>query len=422
MVQNGRAGTKVGEDLEFRILGPLEVSAAGKMLPLGGAKQRALLSILLINANRVVASDRLIELLWGEEPPDTAHNALQVYVSQFRKLLEPGHRQDAPYQILVSQPPGYALRVEASRLDLGRFEQLVEEARQAAVTGKRERAAALLRDALALWRGAALADVAEQPFAVAERTRLTERRWRTLEERIDVDLALGRHADLVGELEALAAEHPLRERLCGQLMLALYRSGRQAEASEVYYRTRQRLVDELGMEPGGDLQKLLKEILTQAPGLNWVPADGKGLQTEGPTLPPGPVFRFDGATLAITLPKSLVGRPSRDGTIRPDLDLTAVDPQKTVSRRHAELAYRDDAMFIRDLTSVNGTTVNGRRLRPDEWSPLQHGDRLTFGTVSAEFILPEGFVWRDWLDATVLAEAAAPSIASPSGEGEGGGR
>jgi predicted ATPase/DNA-binding SARP family transcriptional activator len=254
--------------MEFRILGPLEVWDGGRSLPLGGAKQRAVLAILLTQANRVVAADRIIELIWPDEPPDTAHHSLQVYVSQLRKVLEPEHRVSTPHTVLVSQPPGYLLRITADDLDLGRFQRLIEEGRQLMSDGAPELASAKFRGALRLWRGPALADFASYAFAWSEIGRLTEMWIGALEDRVDADLALGRHADLAGELEALVAEHPLRERLRGQLMLALYRSGRQAQASAVYQQTRKLLVDQVGLEPGGDLQRLLKRILNQDPLLD----------------------------------------------------------------------------------------------------------------------------------------------------------
>jgi predicted ATPase/DNA-binding SARP family transcriptional activator len=254
--------------MEFRILGPLEVWEAGRSIPLGGAKQRALLAILLTRVNQVVGTDRLVDLIWPEEPPDTANHSLQVYVSQLRKVLEPERKVGTPYTVLISQPPGYLIRVEAEDLDLGRFQRLVDEGRQSISESAPDMASTKFREALGLWRGPALADFASHPFAVSEIARLTEMRLRALEDRIDADLALGRHTDLAGELEALVAEHPLRERLRGQLMLALYRSGRQADASDVYQQTRELLADQLGMEPGGDLQQLLKRILNQDPALD----------------------------------------------------------------------------------------------------------------------------------------------------------
>ena len=237
--------------MEFRVLGPLEVVEDGQALPLGGTKQRALLACLLLRANQLVSTDRLVEELWPHGAPRTAAKTIQVYVSKLRKELGEGR--------LVTHPPGYVLRVDPSELDLARFEALLEEAHRV----DPRRAVEPLREALALWRGPALADLAYEPFAQTEIARLEELRLAALEERIEADLATGRHAERVGELEALVADHPLRERLRGQLMLALYRSGRQAEALEVYQDARRMLVEELGLEPSAALQRLEKAILQQ---------------------------------------------------------------------------------------------------------------------------------------------------------------
>ncbi len=234
--------------MEFRVLGPLEVRDGDRSLPLAGAKQRALLALLLLEANRVVSRERLIDGLWGDDPPETAVTSIQVYISRLRKLLASG--------TLLTRPPGYLLDVEPENVDLFRFERLVEEARRA----DPEHAAGLLDEALKLWRGPALAEFVGEPFAQIEAGRLDDLRVAALEDRIDANLALGRHANLIGELEVLIAEHPHRERLRGQLMLALYRSERQAEALAAYRDARATL-DELGLEPGATLQRLERQIL-----------------------------------------------------------------------------------------------------------------------------------------------------------------
>jgi class 3 adenylate cyclase/tetratricopeptide (TPR) repeat protein len=232
--------------MDFRILGPLEVLDDGRTLDLGGAKQRATLAMLALHANRVVAHERLIEALWDEKPPDTARKALQVYVSQLRKVL--GRER------LETKPRGYLLRIGPEELDLSRFELLRD-------SGKPEQA-------LAQWRGEPLADFADQRFAEPEIARLEELRLACVEQRIELDLADGRHTELIGELEALVRLHPLSEHLRAQLMLALYRSGRQAEALEAYQAARTALVDGLGIEPGPALRGLHQRILTQDPELD----------------------------------------------------------------------------------------------------------------------------------------------------------
>jgi DNA-binding SARP family transcriptional activator len=235
--------------MEFRILGPLEVYGDGGAVPVGGARQRALLAILILHANEVVPVERLLDDLWGERQPTSGAKALHVSISQLRKALGDGR--------ILTRAPGYVLRLESTELDVLRAERLLAQAESA----EPHEASALLRDALSLWRGPPLAEVAYETFAQPEIARLEELRIRTIEQRIDADLALGRHGELVGELEALVQEHPLRERLRAQLMLALYRSGRQAEALTAYQRARSVLVDELGIEPGQALRELHQAIL-----------------------------------------------------------------------------------------------------------------------------------------------------------------
>jgi DNA-binding SARP family transcriptional activator len=258
--------------MQFRILGPLEVIEDGHRLPLGGRKQRALLAVLLLHPNEVVPADRLIDEVWGEGAPETVANALQVHVSRLRRALG----ADA----VVTQSPGYLLRVQRDALDAERFERLVREGRDALAAGDAVRASATLETALGLWRGRALVDFAYDSFAQAAIGRLEEFRVAALEDRLDADLALGRHLRLIAELEALVAEHPLRERPRGQLMLALYRSGRQAEALAAYQEARRVLVDELGIEPSRALHELEAAILNQDPALDARP---KRIETESPT-------------------------------------------------------------------------------------------------------------------------------------------
>jgi DNA-binding SARP family transcriptional activator/tetratricopeptide (TPR) repeat protein len=247
--------------MEFRILGPLEVLDGERALDVAGPKQRALLAVLLMNANQVVSKDSLIDSLWGAEPPATASKAIQVYVSQLRRVL--GKKR------LETTAPGYLLRVHDEELDLHRFEALREQAKDADA----KTAAALLHEALALWRGPPLGEFAYDGFAGLEIARLEELRLACLEERIAADLALGRSSGLVGELEGLVAEHPLRELLRAQLMLALYRSGRQVEALEAYQDARRVLVGELGIQPGKSLRELEKAILQQDPSVDLGPAE-----------------------------------------------------------------------------------------------------------------------------------------------------
>jgi DNA-binding SARP family transcriptional activator/ABC-type transport system substrate-binding protein len=249
--------------MEFGVLGPLAVRRDGRDEPLGGPKQRSLLAILLLHANEGIARDRLIDGLWGERPPPSAAHTLDNYVSRLRKIVGDDR--------LERRAPGYLLRVEPGELDLDRFEQGLRRGREALAGGRPAEAADSLREALALWRGSALADLQYEPFAQDAVQRLEERRLLALEGRLEADLALGRGADLVPELEALVREHRFRERLLGQLMLALYRAGRQAEALAAFQAGRRRLAAELGLEPGPDLQRLQNAILAQDPELSPPP-------------------------------------------------------------------------------------------------------------------------------------------------------
>jgi DNA-binding SARP family transcriptional activator len=249
--------------MEFRVLGPLEAEEAGILVPLGPQKQRALLATLLLGANKTVSFSRLIEYLWEDEPPERADKAIQTYVSRLRKVL--------PSDLLCTRPHGYELRLERGCLDLHEFEQFTDDGRRALVQGDVEQAAADFRNALALWRGTPLAEFDSEPFAARESARLDELRLAVLEDRIDADLARGRHAEVVGELESLIAHARFRERLRGQLMLAFYRSGRQAEALAAFQDARRTLVEELGIEPGRSLQDLERAILRQDLSLELQP-------------------------------------------------------------------------------------------------------------------------------------------------------
>lgn len=245
--------------MEFLILGPLEVRREGRPVHIGGAKERALLALLLLHAGEPVSVDHLIDELWGDSPPATARKSVQVRVAGLRRAL----RGDA----LLTRGDGYLVRLEPNQLDLHRFEQLLSDGRDALAAGDPSAAVATLDEALALWRGPALADFTYESFAQSAIARLEELRVRALELRIEAQLELGLHARVIGELEDLVAAHPFRERLRGQLMLALYRDGRQAEALDVYRRTREQLVAELGIEPGPMLQQLQQAVLRQDPSL-----------------------------------------------------------------------------------------------------------------------------------------------------------
>ncbi|HYH88907.1 MAG TPA: BTAD domain-containing putative transcriptional regulator, partial [Solirubrobacteraceae bacterium] len=248
----------------FQLLGPLEVSDQERLVAIGGGKRRSLLAVLLLHANEVVSAERLIDELWGERPPATSAKSVQVYVSQLRREL----RGEPPNgELLLTRSNGYLLRLGHDDLDVRRFERTLAEGERALAAGEARRASEKLGEALGFWRGPPLADFTYEPFAQREIARLDELRLAALEQRIEAALALGRHAQVVGELEGLVQEHPLREGLRGSLMLALYRCGRQAEALEVYRAGARRLRDDLGLEPGPALRDLEAKVLAHSPEL-----------------------------------------------------------------------------------------------------------------------------------------------------------
>ena len=262
--------------MDFHILGSLEVVDGGRVVAVGGSKQQALLAVLLLHPNETLSTDRLIEELWGDRPPATAAKTLQVHVSRLRKALAHGNGADG---VLHTRDRGYQFKLDPERLDAYRFERLIADGRAELTGGRADRAAELLERALALWRGPPLGDFAYEPFAQSEAARLGELRIGAIEELTDAKLALGRHAEVVGSIDALIAEHPYRERLRAQKMLALYRSDRQADALQVFQDTRIRLVQDLGIEPGERLRRLERAVLDQDPALALTPP-------AAPELPP----------------------------------------------------------------------------------------------------------------------------------------
>jgi DNA-binding SARP family transcriptional activator len=314
--------------VQFRLLGPLEAQDRERRVELGRPKQRVVLAVLLVHANQVVSVDRLIEELWGAEPPPQAAASLQTYVSNLRRALEPGRPARAPSRMLVSQPPGYRLVVGAGDLDAARFAALAEEGHQFLQGHRPAAAARVLREGLGLWRGPVLAEVADEAFAQAERNRLEELRVAALEDRLAADLDLGGHAAAVAELEELAGHYPFRERLHGLLMLALYRSGRQAEALQAFAAARRALADELGIDPGRWLRELETGILRQDPGLDWTPP---------PEEEPGPPAPQAGGSA---------------GEAGPALAASVTQPLRAAAD---ELVGRDD-----QLAALEGVLVGGR--------------------------------------------------------------
>jgi YVTN family beta-propeller protein len=281
------ADTPAGEPgpAAFGVLGPLQVLRAGRAVPLGGPRQRAVLALLLLEVNRVVSMDRLAEDVWAGDPPGEWANTLQTYVFHLRRALEPGRARGADGGMLVTSGRGYVLRAGREQVDAARFEDGFTAGRAALDAGRHAEAAGTLRAALGLWRGPVLADLAGYAFTRPEAARLDELRLAALEARIDADLGLGRHDALTGELERLAGEHPLRERLHAQLILALYRCGRQADALAAYRRARDLLAEELGIDPGEPLQRLHASVLAHDPALDWNDAAQDAADGDHPGAP-----------------------------------------------------------------------------------------------------------------------------------------
>lgn len=288
--------------MDFRILGPFEVCDGDQHIPIGPPKQRAVLAVLLVHANQVVAVDRLIDLLWGEEPPARAGGALQAYMHNLRRVLEPARPRRSPPVVLVTQAPGYVLRVGPDELDATRFEALAAEGRRLLAESRPETARQRLAEALALWRGPApLPEFAHEPFAQAAAARLKELREVAIEDRLEAELATGWHVEAVAELEVLVGQHPLRERLWGLLMVALYQSGRQGDALRAGAQARNVLREDLGVEPGPALRRIQADILAQAPSL----------EPRAPTEPPWPIVASSASApppLRADPPEVLVGR------------------------------------------------------------------------------------------------------------------
>jgi DNA-binding SARP family transcriptional activator len=251
-------GIAVPGALWLSILGPVEVLFEGRSLDLGGKRQRAVLAVLVIHVGQTVSFERLADEVWGGRPPRTAATTLRAYVCRLRNALS-----SVPYEVLETRGCGYALRIAPEELDSCRFQQLVSEARADLAAGRARKADLILADALGLWRGNVLSDLASETFAQAEILRLEELRLSAVELEGEVDLALGRHAEAVGRLKALVATHPLHESFCAQLMVALYRSGRQADALRMYQSLRNTLVEELGIVPSESLRSLERAILMQ---------------------------------------------------------------------------------------------------------------------------------------------------------------
>jgi DNA-binding SARP family transcriptional activator/DNA-binding beta-propeller fold protein YncE len=378
--------------MDFRLLGPLDVVDHGRSIQVGHGKRRSLLVLLLLHPNEVISAERLIDALWGEHPPATAAKSVHVYVSQLRRELG-RDAVSANGGVLVTYGNGYAACVGAEDIDTQRFERMLGDGLRALATGDARRASARLTEAIAMWRGPALADLAYEPFAQQEIARLEELRLVAVEGRIDADLELGRHAELVGELEGLVREHPLRERPRAQLMLALYRCGRQAEALDAYRDARTLLVSELGLEPGPALRELEAKILDHSPEL--APPGGRGpprrrAPTRAPPKRRAPPLRLValvcGAVLLGAVTLAVLAERGEDnpaGARLPVLDLApnsiaAIDPGTGAARvglpligRPTDLAAADGMVWAVTVDSAALTGVDARAGKITRIVPLR---------------------------------------------------
>jgi YVTN family beta-propeller protein len=385
-----------GGEVEFRVLGPLEVSAAGRPLSLGGRKQRTLLALFVLNANQAVPRDRLIDALWGERPPAEAEANLRVYVARLRKLLA----VEANGPALETSARGYVLRVAPDTVDLTRFRRLV--------------AAGEFAHALQLWRGPALADLTDNDWARHESDALEELRLNALEERLDTDLAAGRDSEVVPELEALVAEHPYRERFVAQLMLALYRCGRQPDALAAYGRLRTALHDEFGLEPTQRLRELEREILSQDAALDLHPP-----ATESDERPPArrarPYRILAGTGLAFGLVLLLVITAALVALVRNDPDrsvgpialngnsVVAIDESTNVLVGEIPLGGRPSGVSV-GLGSVWVGNVDDETLLRIDPRTRRVVDTIGLGAAPTEVAVGAGSVWILSLEASAVLQ------------------
>jgi YVTN family beta-propeller protein len=380
---------RAGRELDFRILGPLEAFGAdGRAIDLGGRQQRLVLAMLLVHRREVVSVDRLIDALWGEQPPPRASKNVQVHISRLRRALQDRSLEaaDGPREgILRTRANGYSLNLERGQLDVDRFEGLVDDARRALAADDPENADAVLQEALGLWRGPALADFAYDSFAQGEIARLEELRLAALEERFDAALALGRHSDVTSDLQRLVAEHPLRERLRGQLMLALRHGGRKADALRLYDEARRLFAEELGIEPSETLRRLHSALLADDPAL--APPAVRPSHPRAPSEAPSAAGRsrvllgVGGALLLVAALAVAVLAITRDRTAAglasvPPNSLARIDPETNrivaevpVGARPAGVVFEDGALWVANLDDKNVQRVDPNTSRVDRAIP-----------------------------------------------------
>ena len=320
------------ESLRVGVLGPVRAWLSGRELPIGPPRQQAVLGMMAMRANRVVSRDELVDAVWGQQAPASAEGGVHTYVAGLRRVLEPGRSRRGPSQVLASAGGGYALRLDPGQVDAVVFERSLQQGRRLRSSGDLNGAIAALDTALGEWHGSAFAGV-PGPFAAAERVRLAELRSAAAEERAEVLLDLGRHEQAVPELAALVAEHPLRERMRGLLMIALYRCGRQAEALQAFHDARQVLGDELGIDPGPELSRIHQQILALDPELE---APGRAPEPAAASTPAAAVLDPAPAQLPLEAP----GFSGRHAEL--DRMLRVADPAAGDRRRRAVAGRRAD--------------------------------------------------------------------------------
>ena len=369
--------------LRIRALGPLQVDIDDQPLALGGAKQALVLGLLAAHAHTVVAVTTIIDALWGDEPNDRAASTVQVYISNLRKLLD-GTGTGRGHALIVTQRPGYKLMTANDELDIDHFARLVAMARAAAAD--RDDAAAVdhYRTAESLWRGQAFADLADFDAMRAGALRLDNQRVEARAARLDLELDLGRHTAVLGELQALVASHPLDERLRAQLMLTLYRAGRQADALGVYQAGRNLLLDELGIDPGAELRALEHRILDQDPTLDRrsdaaSPASSRSSGDDAATQIRSHVGQVTAEVIVGDRVHFVVKAVTTLGR-RADRDVVVDDVD--ASRAHAEIRHHDGRYVLVDVGSTNGTVVDGRRVGEHS---LGDDDEFTIGSTVIRF-------------------------------------
>jgi DNA-binding SARP family transcriptional activator/pSer/pThr/pTyr-binding forkhead associated (FHA) protein len=366
---------------DFRVLGELEVLSAGRKMEIAGRRLTPLLALLVVDANRTVSIDRIIEEVWADDRGHLHPTALRVRISGLRKALDAVGLRDR----LLTRPGGYQFVLRPKELDADRFEAGLREARMALSLGDYHRAAKHFRSADALWRGPAFGELGIHPFARPTATRLEEMRVCAIEDRLVADLACGRHGEVLGELEALVVEHPLRERIWACRMLALYRSGRQSEALRTYQQLRTLLGEELGLEPGADVRLLESAIIRQDATLEWVASPVVEASAVEPAAATTDAYLVvgpdeDEPRLIPILDRFFVGRDCAGTEERRRFIVD--DP--SVSRHHFEILIEGDAAWLLDV-STNGTLLNGIRVERAERVPLRDGDLISLGPTELGF-------------------------------------